>query len=383
MRAYTAGEIPLDAVRLHLADVRAQPEQCLDASGPIARLAMGLSGTLGALDLCLLDRSQADQAFAVLDAYGRDEIGQAAMVQALNTAVVQFNANSSAFAPLVDRTVTLVFWSLLGFLAVKGVIISLVGVLVLRDAGRLLDALAEEKRVLVSANESLEEFTHVASHDLRAPARAVGALAQFIEDELGEMAPEPVRRDLAQLKLRAGRMLQMIDRLLLYSKSTTAGGRLQAVDPQSVIGRVCDALDPRLAGAVRVAGPLPHLVTDPVPFELVVRNLLDNCMRHHDGGVPLRIDICGRRLGDLVEFSIADNGPGIPEAHRQRIFRAFQTLTVLDDGDERARGMGLALVKRTIQRHGGAITVADREPRGAVFHFTWKSPVSTSWEAAA
>jgi signal transduction histidine kinase len=113
---------------------------------------------------------------------------------------------------------------------------------------------------------------------------------------------------------------------------------------------------------------MPTLATRRTPLELVFRNLISNAINHHyrpDG----QIHISAQEAGSFIEFSVADNGPGIGEAFHERIFQMFQTLHPRDQME--SSGMGLAVVKKVVESRGGTVKVISGEGKGATFKFTW------------
>jgi signal transduction histidine kinase len=115
--------------------------------------------------------------------------------------------------------------------------------------------------------------------------------------------------------------------------------------------------------------PLPRLYTERVPLETVLRNLLANAVKHHDRPAEGFVRISAAEMGDWVEFTVLDNGPGIAPEHHERIFQIFQSLKSRDKVE--GSGMGLAVVKKTIESHGGRIEVDSALGQGATFRFTW------------
>ena len=111
------------------------------------------------------------------------------------------------------------------------------------------------------------------------------------------------------------------------------------------------------------------------PFEQCFRNLLSNAVKYHDQPDG-RIVVSSRQNGSYYEFSVSDDGPGIPSRHRDKIFEMFQKLESREDVE--GTGMGLALVKRIVEHHGGDIAIESADPRGAIFRFTWPLQISTS-----
>ena len=114
---------------------------------------------------------------------------------------------------------------------------------------------------------------------------------------------------------------------------------------------------------------LPSIRSERPPLEIVLRNLIENAIKHHHQPGAGVIQVTGRRRGELVEFCVADNGPGIAPQFHERIFEVFQTLRPRDEVE--GSGMGLAIVKKTVESAGGAIWVQSAAGEGTAFFFTW------------
>lgn len=231
--------------------------------------------------------------------------------------------------------------------------------------------LAGRTQELQKTNKDLDQFVYAASHDLRAPLRAIGSLAQFVIEDLDETLPPESRADLNKLQDRAKRMDRMLTGLLNYSRmqrltfaSETFTVRELAEEAQAVLG---------VPPGFQVE--LPHSdieITSPrSPLEQVVRNLIDNAIKHHEGesGVISVNAEMSAESDEMVQFTVSDDGPGIDEQHRNTIFELFRTLRRRDEVD--SSGMGLALVKRVVESHGGEVYVESESGKGSTFYFTW------------
>ena len=221
---------------------------------------------------------------------------------------------------------------------------------------------------LRQANANLEEFTYVASHDLKSPIRGIADLVDWIAEDLGDPKPPEVQRNLDRVAIRVKRLESIIEDLLAYARAGRAAAALETVDPQALIDGILDIepLPPSFDVTVNIrAAPFKAAKT---PLETVLRNLISNAIKHHDREQG-RIEISVEEADLYCVFTIADDGPGIPTKAQERVFRMFQTLAA----SERAgSGIGLALTKRLVETHGGRITLQSREgERGATFRFWW------------
>jgi signal transduction histidine kinase len=231
--------------------------------------------------------------------------------------------------------------------------------------GRLFRSVAELKR----SNEELDNFAYGASHDLKAPLRGIRNLAQWIADDVKDKASADTLENLALLHNRVDRLDMLLDSLLQYSRVGRTGGAPEDIDIARLVGEIADYLAPQPGFQVICRGEFPVIHTNKAPLEQVLRNLIGNGLKHHggDGGT---VTVSAREFGDMVEFRVEDDGPGIPPEFHARIFQMFQTLKSRDELE--GSGMGLAIVKKSVEVHGGTVRVESAPPlRGTAFVFTW------------
>lgn len=225
---------------------------------------------------------------------------------------------------------------------------------------------AEELR---RSNRDLEQFAAVASHDLQEPLRMVTAYLELLERRLGARLAEDEREFLGYAVDGARRMRAMIQDLLTYARVGSAPVHPERFLPSEAAAAAADLL--RLAveeakGRVRI-GDLPPVRADREQVTLVLQNLLANALTYRSERPPVVV-VEGRREGEEVVVAVRDNGIGIAPEHAERIFGIFQRL----HGRERypGTGIGLAICKRVVERHGGRIWVESRPGAGATFRFT-------------
>lgn len=233
----------------------------------------------------------------------------------------------------------------------------------------LAKAIQERASVLASLerrNRDLDQFAYVTSHDLKAPLRAIGNLADWIEEDLADAATPEVREHLALLRQRTDRMNLLIEGILTYSRA----GRDSKPSPVSLSSAVTHVVEllgiPE--GEVLLRGEDVTLETDRVQLEQVLQNLVSNA-RKHAPQASAPIEISQRDLGDHVEIAVRDHGPGIDPRFHDRIFEIFQTLSPRDRVE--STGIGLAIVKKIVVGQGGAVRVDSSPGAGATFAFTW------------
>ncbi len=219
----------------------------------------------------------------------------------------------------------------------------------------------------------LEQFAYVASHDLKAPLRGIANLSEWLKEDLQDRLTPETQEQLDLLRDRVARMNALIEGLLAYSRIGRAAGSLERVDVGELVREVVDSLDPPPEFQVEIAPDLPTLHTDRLHLSQVFANLIANALRHHDREAGL-VRIACRAEGARWVFSVEDDGPGIPPEFRHKIFLMFQTLAVKDYGVN--TGIGLALVKKLVEEHGGTIHFEDADlgrdsRRGSRFVFSW------------
>jgi hypothetical protein len=142
-----------------------------------------------------------------------------------------------------------------------------------------------------------------------------------------------------------------------------------------LVAGIAASLDLSEGMTIRVVSELPRIHTPRTPFATVLRNLISNAVQHHDRPVGT-VEVSHREEGEFVEFAVSDDGPGVPSIYHERIFQMFEVLTPRDDVE--ASGMGLAIVKRTVESYGGRVHVDSPNGRGSRFRFTWPKATRSS-----
>uniref|UniRef100_UPI00286B843B PAS domain-containing sensor histidine kinase n=1 Tax=Chamaesiphon sp. VAR_48_metabat_135_sub TaxID=2964699 RepID=UPI00286B843B len=237
------------------------------------------------------------------------------------------------------------------------------------DLQRLNNSLTLAQKQLQERNQELDRFVSIAAHDLKAPLRGIANLSEWIEEDLQEYIPGE-NPQLKLLRQRVKRMDALIDGLLRYSRAGKAELATETVDVAEVLAETIDSLSPPESFEIKIVNSMPILDTKRLLLTQVFANLISNAIKHHER-VDGQIEITAEDLGDCHRFSIADDGPGIPEGESQsRIFEIFQTLNSATDSTENT-GIGLALVKKIVEGEGGEIWLDDEYKLGCRFCFTW------------
>lgn len=228
--------------------------------------------------------------------------------------------------------------------------------------------LVQLARELKKTNEELDHFAYITSHDLRAPLRGIANLSRWIEEDMGEQFTPEAHQQMNLLRGRVHRMEAMIDGILEYSRAGRVPLKAERIDVAELLRDVMDLLDPPDAFVVEVHPGMPVVEGHRVRLQQVFMNLIANAVRHHDKPTG-RIVVGCREAGDLYEFSVTDDGPGIEPQYHAKIFVIFQTLQPRDKME--GTGVGLSLVKKIVEAEGGTITIESQPGRGSTFRFTW------------
>ncbi|TWU65764.1 MULTISPECIES: PAS domain S-box protein [Crateriforma] len=224
---------------------------------------------------------------------------------------------------------------------------------------------------LQRSNAELDHFAYIASHDLKAPLRAIDHISGWLQEDLAGDLPAESERHLQQLNQRVRRMEKLLDDLLAYSRASRDRGQVSVVSISKVVRGVIDFLAVPKEFTIDSKIQIEQMTTRRTPLETVLRNLISNAVKHHDRESGT-IQVCCQHCPDddrFVQFSVADDGPGIAPELRQRAFKIFQTLRPRDEVE--GSGVGLAIVQRIIETEGGAVSIDSNQPRGTVIQFTW------------
>jgi PAS domain S-box-containing protein len=252
------------------------------------------------------------------------------------------------------------------------------------SARRKIELELEAKQAeLIRSNKDLEQFAYVASHDLKAPLRAIDLLVQWITEGLAGYDTNNVQENLGLLSKRTQRLNRLLDDLLAYSRAGRKVGAHRLTDTHALVLDVVQLIDPPATISVSIEGKLPAFKTHPTPLEQVLRNLIGNAIKHHPGPQG-RVVVSCQEQADQYVFAVEDDGEGIPAQYAERVFEMFQTLKPRDQVE--GSGMGLAIVSRIVQWQAGRVWFEPAPSgRGTVFKFQWKKnqPLAVKVETKA
>jgi signal transduction histidine kinase len=228
----------------------------------------------------------------------------------------------------------------------------------------------DRTRAIEESNQELERFAYHASHDLRAPLRAINQLSQWVEADLPEQASEDLRENLDLMRKRAARMDMMLRDLLEYSRiSTLYDARFEeTVNGATLIDDVMLLAAPPSSMHIEISPRFADTELKRMPLQQILLNLIGNAIQHRSADTG-RIEIDIRDDGDCYILVVGDDGPGIAEEFHDAIFEMFRTLQPRDELE--TSGIGLAIVKKAVDRFGGSIEVDSTPGRGSRFSIRW------------
>lgn len=229
----------------------------------------------------------------------------------------------------------------------------------------------EALRLLEESNKDLKSFVHIASHDLKAPLANIEQLIAWVEEEHRHSLSAEVQHYFEMIKLRAQRLQRLLNDLLLFSTMSQVSEHFASFNLRTMARDLLDILDTQ--GRFQLEAPDVEVVLPRREFEIVLRNLISNAIKHHDKpeGI-IRIRLEDRNHDYRIE--IADDGPGIPLEFSERIFAMFTRLKSQDEVE--GSGIGLAIVKRIVEKCGGTIELLP-STGGAVFCLLCPKQVAT------
>lgn len=237
----------------------------------------------------------------------------------------------------------------------------------------LIKDLEETNRKLDWSNKELQDFVYIASHDLREPMRKISAFGPLLQESLKGKLDEDEQENLEFMIDGATRMQRMIDALLTYSRVTTKAKPAKRVDLNETIEDLkrveLAVLLEETGGTIRIQKPLPAVRADSSQVHQLLQNLIANGLKFNREGILPEIIVRGRLEKDnRVRVEVEDNGIGIEEANSDKVFGMFQRLH--SQNNYKGTGIGLAVCKKIVKRHGGSIGLNSTPGKGSTFWFT-------------
>lgn len=233
--------------------------------------------------------------------------------------------------------------------------------------------MAERERLiekLKRSNEDLERFAYTASHDLRAPLRAIDNLSIMIESDMEDDLLEESQRHLSLLRQRVKRMEKLLDDILTYARleRTLQQKSGERISLKKMIDEIIDVMAPSEEINIKIDENSSKIELFRIPLQQVLRNLIDNAIKHKDK-LACSIFINAKEENNRFIFSVSDDGPGIDPQYHSKIFDMFQTLQSRDRVE--GSGMGLTFIKKILSHYGCKIKVQSNLGEGATFSFDW------------
>ena len=237
----------------------------------------------------------------------------------------------------------------------------------------IMGSLRTANEELQHTNEELDKFAFAASHDLKSPLFALITLIDMIEEDTGDTMPKPALENFSKAKQRLKQMEGLLEAMLQYSRIGLVEDSAEEQDLNELLDSVIGLLDPPQKMKIAVQPALPTLLAPRGALLRIFSNLISNAIKHGQRE-DLSIRIFHKDRGKFHEFTISDDGVGIDHRHHTRVFHLFKTLE--PKYNDSSSGMGLSLVKKTVEHYGGTITIDSEPGEGTFFTFSWpKKPV--------
>ncbi|WP_162393875.1 ATP-binding protein [Deinococcus kurensis] len=239
-----------------------------------------------------------------------------------------------------------------------------------QDRQTLEERVRARTAALERSNRDLEQFAHVASHDLKEPLRTIGSFTQLLQSRYAAQLDPRAQRYMGIIVDGAHRMSTLIDDVLAISRLHARPSPPTRTDLNGLVQEVLRQLEVLLSdtrGEVSV-GALPTLTVNATQFTQLFLNLIGNALKFHRPGVPPRVQLSAQQEGSTWRFTVQDNGIGVPTEYAERVFVIFQRLQTRDQYS--GNGIGLALCRRIVEGRGGHIWIDTPDGPGTRLHFT-------------
>lgn len=242
------------------------------------------------------------------------------------------------------------------------------------DLNSITSELKGERRKLLLSNQELEAFTYSVSHDLRAPLRAIDGYSKFLLEDYSDTLDLEGKRYINVIRQSSGKMDQLITDLLSLSRVSRSDMNLMKIDMKALIEAVYqDTASPEEKKEFTfIIGKLPRATGDPTLLKQVWQNLIGNALKYSSKSSVKQIEIAAEEQESEIIYSIKDHGTGFNDKYKQKLFGVFQRLHSEEEFE--GTGVGLAIVKRIIHRHGGQVWAEGRIDEGASFFLSLPRP---------
>ncbi len=228
--------------------------------------------------------------------------------------------------------------------------------------------LARSTHLLEDRNQELDDFSHIASHDLQAPLRGISNLAEWLVSDLDGKLPIENQQQLQLIQSRVLQMNALINGLLQYARVGRENINSSSVNLSQLLAEVVDLLDPPTEFQIQFPLDLPSIETQTLLLKQVLSNLIGNAIKYRNSPNG-KVDIFVEDRESCIQFKIVDDGQGIAPEDHKKIFSIFQTLVSRED--LKGTGIGLTIVKKIVESRGGSVWVESELGKGSTFSFTW------------
>jgi signal transduction histidine kinase/CheY-like chemotaxis protein len=228
--------------------------------------------------------------------------------------------------------------------------------------------LSRSTHLLEDRNQELDDFSHIASHDLQAPLRGISNLAEWLVSDLEDKLPIENQQQLQLIQSRVLQMNALINGLLQYARVGRENIDYVTINLSDLIAEVVDILNPPTGFQIQFSPNLPTIETQVLLLKQVLANLIGNAIKYHDRPNG-KVEILVEDYESCLHFKVVDDGLGIAPEHHKKIFSIFQTLVSRED--LKGTGIGLTIVKKIVESCGGTVWVESELGKGSTFSFTW------------
>ena len=223
-----------------------------------------------------------------------------------------------------------------------------------------------KKSKLEEINISLEKFSYTVAHDLKSPLNTISGLISLIEQENETASNKKVQEYISLLKETNERSRNMVNGILEYSRLNFRGIAMQRIDLRKLCSKIAEEYSIHKHVHISIDAHMPLVYHDETALTQIVNNLLSNAVKHNDKDI-CEIQLSSVDKGNYYEIRVSDNGPGIPNEQKNKIFNLFENQ---NSHHSNSTGIGLAIVKRIIDETDGTIRVESDEKKGSTFVFT-------------
>ncbi|MEZ4593574.1 MAG: PAS domain S-box protein [Chloroflexota bacterium] len=230
------------------------------------------------------------------------------------------------------------------------------------------NTLQNQANRLQRSNDELQDFAYIVSHDLRAPLRALNTYSRFLAEDFGQLLEEDGQEYISGISESAKHMDALIAGLLAYARIDRPSQEPTLVNSQELLNRLVQNLSLNDLATIHLPQDAPFVWAYEYQLQQIFSNLIDNAIKFVPEGVTPELSISYTKDDRYVTFAVADNGIGIEEKYFEKIFGIFQRLHTADEFE--GTGIGLAIIKKSVQKQGGTIWIHSKPGKGSTFYFT-------------